>query len=545
MESGIPMSEQLLSIRNLRAALPKTSDRSFAVKDISLDLSEGEILCIIGESGSGKSITANAVMGLLPKQIALEAGEIIFRGRDLLKCHDDELRHLRGRSIAMIFQDPMSALNPLMTVGKQIEEAIRTHSRDTAEDIDERVVRLLKDVGLPAPETIQHQYPFRMSGGQRQRVMIAMAMALDPDILIADEPTTALDVTTQAQILALIKDLQRRKKMGVIFITHDFGVVEDIADKVVVMRRGEIVEQGPAREVLADPQHDYTRSLISAVPRIRTSAERERSSAPSAVVMEIKSLNKFYELPGGLFRKRRQVRALHEVSFEIHSGRTLGIVGESGSGKSTLARQIVRLADNTSGSIVFRGRDIARSKERELRPVRPGIQMIFQDPYSSLNPRQSIGQILTAGPRSLGVPRKSASERALKLLERVGLSSGAFDRFPHEFSGGQRQRIGIARALMMDPVILVADEAVSALDVSIQAEILKLLKEIQEETGVAIVFITHDLRVANEICDELIVMYKGEIVERGLAAEVFWSPQHEYTRTLLDAVPGRPKSQLV
>jgi peptide/nickel transport system ATP-binding protein len=539
------MSEQLLSIRNLRAALPKTRDRSFAVKDISLDLSEGEILCIIGESGSGKSITANAVMGLLPKQIALEAGEIIFRGRDLLKCHQDELRHLRGRSIAMIFQDPMSALNPLMTVGKQIEEAIRTHSRDTAEDIDERVVRLLKDVGLPAPETIQHQYPFRMSGGQRQRVMIAMAMALDPDILIADEPTTALDVTTQAQILALIKDLQRRKKMGVIFITHDFGVVEDIADKVVVMRRGEIVEQGPAREVLADPQHDYTRSLISAVPRIRTSAERERSSAPSAVVMEIKSLNKFYELPGGLFRKRRQVRALHEVSFEIHSGRTLGIVGESGSGKSTLARQIVRLADNTSGSIVFRGRDIARSKERELRPVRPGIQMIFQDPYSSLNPRQSIGQILTAGPRSLGVPRKSASERALKLLERVGLSSGAFDRFPHEFSGGQRQRIGIARALMMDPVILVADEAVSALDVSIQAEILKLLKEIQEETGVAIVFITHDLRVANEICDELIVMYKGEIVERGLAAEVFWSPQHEYTRTLLDAVPGRPKSQLV
>jgi peptide/nickel transport system ATP-binding protein len=538
------MSEQLLSIRNLRAALPKTRDRSFAVKDISLDLSEGEILCIIGESGSGKSITANAVMGLLPKQIALEAGEIIFRGRDLLKCHDDELRHLRGRSIAMIFQDPMSALNPLMTVGKQIEEAIRTHSRDTAEDIDERVVRLLKDVGLPAPETIQHQYPFRMSGGQRQRVMIAMAMALDPDILIADEPTTALDVTTQAQILALIKDLQRRKKMGVIFITHDFGVVEDIADKVVVMRRGEIVEQGPAREVLADPQHDYTRSLISAVPRIKTSAERERSSAPSAVVMEIKSLNKFYELPGGLFRKRRQVRALHEVSFEIHSGRTLGIVGESGSGKSTLARQIVRLADNTSGSIVFRGRDIARSKERELRPVRPGIQMIFQDPYSSLNPRQSIGQILTAGPRSLGVPRKSASEQALKLLERVGLSSGAFDRFPHEFSGGQRQRIGIARALMMDPVILVADEAVSALDVSIQAEILKLLKEIQEETGVAIVFITHDLRVANEICDELIVMYKGEIVERGLAAEVFWSPQHEYTRTLLDAVPGRAKSQL-
>lgn len=539
------MSEQLLSIRNLRAVLPKTRDRSFAVKDISLDLSEGEILCIVGESGSGKSITANAVMGLLPKQIALEAGEIIFRGRDLLKCHDDELRNLRGRSIAMIFQDPMSALNPLMTVGKQIEEAIRTHSKDTAEDIDERVVRLLSDVGLPAPEAIQHHYPFRMSGGQRQRIMIAMAMALDPDILIADEPTTALDVTTQAQILALIKALQRRKNMGVIFITHDFGVVEDIADKVVVMRHGEIVEQGPAREVLADPQHDYTRSLISAVPRIKTPAERERRSAPSAVVMEIKSLNKFYELPGGLFRKRRQVRALHEVSFEIHAGRTLGIVGESGSGKSTLARQIVRLADNTSGSIVFRGRDIARSKERELRPVRPGIQMIFQDPYSSLNPRQSIGQILTAGPRSLGVPRKSAGERALKLLERVGLSSGAFDRFPHEFSGGQRQRIGIARALMMDPVILVADEAVSALDVSIQAEILKLLKEMQEETGVAIVFITHDLRVANEICDELIVMYKGEIVERGLAAEVFWSPQHEYTRTLLDAVPGRPKSQLV
>lgn len=538
MESKEPLTEPLLSIRNLRASLPKSRDRAFAVRDISLDLHAGEILCIIGESGSGKSITANAVMGLLPKQISLEAGEILFRGRDLLKCRDQELRELRGKSIAMIFQDPMSALNPLMTVGKQIDEAMRAHGEGSSEERRDRVVRLLADVGLPNPEEIQRQYPFRMSGGQRQRVMIAMAMALDPDILIADEPTTALDVTTQAQILELIKELQRRKKIGVIFITHDFGVVEEIADRVVVMRRGEIVEQGTVKQVLSDPQHDYTRALINAVPRINKANSNDSASATLPVVMQVRNLSKVYELPRRLLSKGGQVRAVKDVTFDIYGGRTLGIVGESGSGKSTLARQIVRLADASSGSILFKGKDIAKMRETDLRPLRPGIQMIFQDPYSSLNPRQTIGRILTAGPRSMGMSESAARDRALRLLDRVGLNSSACDRFPHEFSGGQRQRVGIARALMMDPVVLVADESVSALDVSIQAEILKLLKEIQTETGVAIVFITHDLRVAHAICDHLLVMFKGEIVEQGLASDVFRSPKHEYTQKLLNAVPG-------
>lgn len=539
MVSEINPAGILLSIRDLRAALPATRDRSFAVKDISLDLHAGEMLCIIGESGSGKSVTANALMGLLPRQVKLESGEIIFQGRDLLKCSEAQLRDIRGRSIAMIFQDPMSALNPLMTVGKQIEEAIHSHRKTAPQELHQRVVGLLADVGLPDPETIQHQYPFRMSGGQRQRVMIAMAMALDPDILIADEPTTALDVTTQAQILSLIKELQGRKNMGVIFITHDFGVVEEVADRVVVMRRGEIVEQGPASKVLREPQHAYTRALIDAVPKINKGKDGSTKDATSPI-MEVRNLYKTYQAPGGLFQKRRIIPALKNVSFDIHQGKTVGIVGESGSGKSTLARQIVRLAENTSGSIVFMGLDIAKLSENELRPVRRHMQMIFQDPYSSLNPRQTIGQILTAGPRANGMAADVARQRAMRLLERVGLDQSAFERYPHEFSGGQRQRAGIARALMMDPVLLVADESVSALDVSIQAEVLALLKEIQAETGVAIVFITHDLRVAHEISDELIVMYEGEIVESGPTDRVFWHPKHEYTKKLLGAVPGMP-----
>jgi peptide/nickel transport system ATP-binding protein len=537
MVSEINPAGILLSIRDLRAALPATRDRSFAVKDISLDLHAGEMLCIIGESGSGKSVTANALMGLLPRQVKLESGEITFQGRDLLKCSEEQLRDIRGRSIAMIFQDPMSALNPLMTVGKQIEEAIRSHRKTAPQELRQRVVGLLADVGLPDPETIQHQYPFRMSGGQRQRVMIAMAMALGPDILIADEPTTALDVTTQAQILSLIKELQGRKNMGVIFITHDFGIVEEVADRVVVMRRGEIVEQGPASKLLRDPQHAYTRALIDAVPKIKKGKDGATKDATPAV-MEVRNLHKTYEAPGGFFQKRRTIPALKNVSFDIHCGRTVGIVGESGSGKSTLARQIVRLAENTSGSIVFMGRDIAKLSENELRPVRRHMQMIFQDPYSSLNPRQTIGQILLAGPRANGMAPDVARERAMRLLERVGLDQSAFERYPHEFSGGQRQRAGIARALMMDPILLVADESVSALDVSIQAEVLALLKEIQAESGVAIVFITHDLRVAHEISDELIVMYKGEIVESGPTDQVFWHPKHDYTKKLLGAVPG-------
>jgi peptide/nickel transport system ATP-binding protein len=532
--------EPLLSIRDLKAALPASMDRSFAVNGVSLDLHAEEILCIIGESGSGKSVTANAIMGLLPRQISITQGQILYRSRDLLTGTDAELRALRGKSIAMIFQDPMSALNPLMTIGRQIEEMMEVHGEGTQATRADKVVQLLTEVGLPRPETIKDQYPFRLSGGQRQRVMIAMAMALDPEILIADEPTTALDVTTQAQILGLIKALQARKKMGVIFITHDFGVVEEIADRVVVMRYGEIVEQGDATEVLRRPTHDYTRKLINAVPRLERSREvshaQEDDQPP--VLMEVRNLSKVYPTSAGLFSKGRTITALDDVSFDVRKGQTLGIVGESGSGKSTLARQIVKLADSSGGSILFQGRDIAAMSDADFRPLRASIQMIFQDPYSSLNPRHTIGQILTAGRRVVGATAAESKARALGLLDRVGLGPAAYDRFPHEFSGGQRQRVGIARALMMRPMILVADESVSALDVSIQAEILKLLAEIQRETRVSIVFITHDLRIAHMICDELIVMHQGKIVEMGPTREVFWSPKHSYTQKLIEAVPG-------
>ena len=525
----------LLSVRNLTAELPQRMDRRFAVEDVSFDLMAGEILCIVGESGSGKSVTANAIMGLLPRKIGVTRGEILFNGTDLLRMSPASLRHLRGRSIAMIFQDPMSALNPLMTIGRQISEVMETHGVGTSRTRREKVVQLLDEVGLPTPELLQHQYPFRLSGGQRQRVMIAMALALDPDILIADEPTTALDVTTQAQILRLIRTIQKRKQIGVMFITHDFGVVEEMANRVIVMRQGKIVEAGPARDILAHPADPYTRQLIDAVPRMRTGGVGPRGGD---TVIEVRHLSKTYAT-GGLFGgHRREVRAIDDVSFDIRHGRTLGIVGESGSGKSSLGKQLLKLADGASGEIVFQGQNIVALKESEFRPLRPYIQMIFQDPFSSLNPRHSIGHILTAGPRARGVSESDARHKALGLLDMVGLKSGAYERFPHEFSGGQRQRIGIARALMFEPLVLVADECVSALDVSIQQSILALLRQVQDKTGVAIVFITHDLRVASQICDDILVLHRGRIVEQGAPDQIFHAPAHAYTRELVASIPG-------
>lgn len=528
----------LLSVRHLTVSLPAGMDRALAVDDISFELLAGEILCIIGESGSGKSVTAHAAMGLLPQALTVTRGEILLNGQNLLGVTPEALRSLQGKSIAIIFQDPLSALNPIMTIGKQIAEVMEAHQVGSSATRKEKVLSLLKEVGLPEPESVQHQYPFNLSGGQRQRVMIAMALALDPDVLIADEPTTALDVTTQAQILQLIRVLQNRKKMGVIFITHDFGVVEEIADRVVVMRGGQMVEQGPARRILSAPSHPYTQQLIAAVPHLRQ-VEKERK-ARQPVVLQAIDLCKTYQKSSGFLRRGRQVRALNNVSFTLRKGETLGVVGESGSGKSSLGRVLVKLLAADSGKIMFDGRDIVPIHENEFRPLRPLIQMIFQDPFASLNPRHTIGTILSVGPLTHGgMTASEVRKKALRLLSLVGLEPSAYDRYPHEFSGGQRQRIGIARALMFDPLLLVADESVSALDVSVQAQVLALLAEVQQKTHIAILFITHDLRVASQICDEILVLYKGEVVETGTPQQVFTAPRHRYTKTLVNAIPGQ------
>jgi len=526
----------LLAVDSLSIRLPPNMERVYAVENISFELRLGEILCIIGESGSGKSVTANAIMGLLSSVIKVSSGSIRLGEIDLLRSDAEKLRNLRGRAVSIIFQDPLSALNPLMTIGDQIVEVMEAHCAGTARERKAKVLQLLDEVGLPDPPLLQSQYPFRLSGGQRQRVMIAMALALDPDVLIADEPTTALDVTTQAQILDLIRKIQRRKGMSVMFITHDFGVVAEIADRVIVMEKGRLVEQGPADAVLNRPSHPYTKRLIAAVPRM-TSKDR-LSEEGSTVVVEVEGLRKTYRDSGGFLRRTRTVDAVKGVNFTIRKGHTLGIVGESGSGKSTLGRLLLKLLDNDGGRILFEGRDIAPLSEEAFRPMRPRMQMIFQDPFASLNPRHTIGRILTVGPVAQGTLARDARSRALELLEHVGLDRGAYDRYPHEFSGGQRQRVGIARALMFDPSLLVADEAVSALDVSIQAQILRLLAQIQRETNVAMMFITHDLRVASQICSEVAVMFKGEIVEIGAPTQVFRAPRHDYTKRLVAAIPG-------
>ncbi|WP_439404767.1 ABC transporter ATP-binding protein [Bradyrhizobium sp. DASA03076] len=541
MASGIQAASPVdvaLSVRELTVSLPEGMERAYAVENISFDLKRGQILCIIGESGSGKSVTANAIMGLLPKAIRVSSGEIRLDGMNIVGLSADKLRSLRGRVVSMIFQDPLSALNPLMTVGAQIEEVMAAHDVGTPASRRSRAIDLLIEVGLPDPQLMYHQYPFRLSGGQRQRVMIAMALALEPAILIADEPTTALDVTTQAQILQLIRDIQRRKGMSVMFITHDFGVVAEIADYVVVMEKGHCVEQGGAAQVLKSPSHLYTRRLIAAVPHLTGKDRVALDAADREPILKVESLVKTYRSGSALFRTQRIVPAVNGVTFDLSSGRTLGVVGESGSGKSSLGRLLIKLMESDSGSIRFEGRDLAGLSEAKFRPLRPKIQMIFQDPFASLNPRSTVGQILTVGPVAHGMRYSEADERARELLTHVGLDSGAFDRYPHEFSGGQRQRIGIARALMFKPKLLIADEAVSALDVSIQVQILKLLDQIQRETGVSMIFITHDLRVASQICDEIAVMHRGQIVERGPPSQIFLAPKSGYTRELVAAIPG-------
>lgn len=530
----------LLDIRNLSVKLPAGAERAHAVEEISFSLHNNEILCVVGESGSGKSITARAVMGLLPApHVTVDGGSIDFNGEDLTRAAESRMRQVRGGEISMIFQEPMTALNPVMTIGKQIDEVIRFHTKTRKKHRREQAIALIDSVHLPEPDHIYKAYPHELSGGQRQRAMIAMALAMEPKILIADEPTTALDVTTQAQILKLIKELQQGHDTGVLFITHDFGVVADIADRVAVMQYGKIVEIGTTDQVLNHPQHAYTQSLMRAVPSLVPPAVREISTQ---LELEVNALTKTFKSGGGWFglgAKERIVHAAKEVDLKLHQGETLGIVGESGSGKSTLARCIVRLINADAGEILYQGVDLRPLNRAEMRPYRSKIQMVFQDPFASLNPRSKVGRIIADGPRVLGVDSAAAEKRAREMLELVGLDVRAFDRFPHEFSGGQRQRIGIARALALDPQILVADEPVSALDVSIQAQILQLLADIRERLQLSMIFITHDLRVAAQVCDRIAVMRLGEVVESGATSLLFANAAHPYTKELLNAVPGR------
>jgi peptide/nickel transport system ATP-binding protein len=525
----------ILSLDRLSVRLPAGADRPHALSDVSLSIAANEILCVVGESGSGKSIMANAIMRLLPREVAIDGGRVMFEGRDLAAATTAEMRKVRGAGIAMIFQEPMTALNPLRTIGDQIGEMFSIHTDLSRSAIDAKVLALLEDVRIPDPKVAARVYPHELSGGQRQRAMIAMALALDPRVLIADEPTTALDVTTQAQILALIRDLQKRKKTAVLFITHDFGVVAEIADRVAVMQHGRVVEQGDTSSVLNNPQHAYTKQLIAAVPPLTAPPQREVSSD---IILTIDNVSKTYRSGGFLGRGARVTPAVKAVSLKLPRGATLGIVGESGSGKSTLARCIVRLIDPDQGSIVLEGKDWAKLTRENVRRETRHIQMVFQDPFASLNPRRKAGELVAQGPIVHGIPRAQAIADAKELFALVGLDPSASDRFPHEFSGGQRQRIGLARALALRPDVLVADEPVSALDVSVQAQVLKLLAELRQRLGLSIVFITHDLRVAAQICDLVAVMKDGEVVEQGLAGDIFGRPQHPYTQALLDSIPG-------
>ncbi|MDB4837833.1 ABC transporter ATP-binding protein [Marinomonas sp.] len=527
----------LLKVEKLSIRLPAGGDREFAIRNVNYVLMPGEILCVVGESGSGKSMTANAIMGLLPKVITVDKGAVIFDGYDLASLEERRARALRGNRISMIFQEPMTALNPLMRVEDQIAEVFLVHTKMTQKQRHDRTLALLDDVGLPDPNKMLRAYPHQLSGGQRQRVMIAMALALEPSILIADEPTTALDVTTQAQILKLIKELQRKHNTAVMFITHDFGVVAEIADRVVVMEKGEMVELGNRDAVLNNPQHDYTKKLIAAVPPL-VSPERERKPLQVPPILSVESLCKTYRTGGSWFSKARIVKAADDVSFELHRGETLGLVGESGSGKSTVSRCVVRLLNSDSGKIRLNGSEIQSLGTKELAPFRKRIQMVFQDPYASLNPRKTIGQIIADGPIAQGMPRKDAFAKATELLALVELPIAAIDRYPHEFSGGQRQRVGIARALAHDPEVLVADEAISALDVSVQAQILDLIETLKKRLNLAVLFVVHDLRVAAQVCDRVIVMQKGKIVEMGDTRQVFESPAHDYTKSLIASIPG-------
>jgi peptide/nickel transport system ATP-binding protein len=554
----------LLDVHNLRVSFRTDKTNTFeAVKGISFSLPLDATVALVGESGSGKSVSSLAVMGLLPPETTIihPGSSIRFEGRELLDLPVAERRRLCGRDIAMIFQEPMSSLNPVFTVGFQIGEVLRLHLGMDKRQARARSLELLEEVGIPDPARKIDAYPSQMSGGQQQRVMIAMAIACEPKLLIADEPTTALDVTIQKQIMELIATLQQRRRMAVLFITHDLGLVGEIADRVIVMRHGEVREEGLAAQVLGDPRDAYTRALLHCRPSLDarpvrlpviddymsgrarpgdTLPQRTRGYAPGDEdILVVKGLAKSFYVREGLFGKR-EFQAVKDVSFTLPRGKTLGVVGESGSGKTTVGLTLLRLHRATGGSALFGGRDLVAMSDAEFRLYKRRIQIVFQNPYASLNPRFTVGQILLEPMRihRIGANDAERTEHARYLLARVGLPAHAFDRYPHEFSGGQRQRIAIARCLTMKPEILVCDESVSALDVSVQAQVLNLLQDLQDEYKMSYIFISHDLSVVKYISDRVMVMHHGSVVEMADADELYRNPQHPYTRQLLAAIPG-------
>ncbi len=556
------MATPVLSVRNLTTSFRVDGVWRSVVRNISFDIGPRETVAIVGESGSGKSITALSTMRLLPAANSKVEGEILFEGRDLLKLPEEEMRHVRGNAISMIFQEPMTSLNPVLTIGFQIAEALIYHRGLDRKQAEAETIRILERVRIPAAASRINEYPHRLSGGMRQRVMIAMALACKPKLLIADEPTTALDVTIQAEILELIKMLQDEEGMSVAFITHDMGVVAEISDRTVVMLRGDAVEAGPTAEIFANPKQPYTRALLAAVPRLgsmkgkpdpqRFSIVDPVSGVPVVLpdevstaklaerpVLEVANLVTRFEIKSGLLGKvSARVHAVENVSFSLHAGETLALVGESGCGKSTTGRSILRLIEPTAGNVMFEGKDVRAFDKQDLRAARRRMQMIFQDPFASLNPRKTVGGAIAEPMVVHGIcDRNTARDRVAELLKKVGLAPEMASRFPHEFSGGQRQRLCIARALALSPKLIVADEAVSALDVSIKAQVVNLMMDLQEELGLAYLFISHDIAVVERVSHRVAVMYLGEIVEIGPRASVIDNPQHPYTKRLMSAVP--------
>jgi peptide/nickel transport system ATP-binding protein len=530
------MNTSVLKIDDLSVQVVGTPEAQRVVDGVSFEVQQGETLCVVGESGSGKSVTALSVMGLLPRGgLTPASGSILLEGENVLHASPKRLRQIRATRVAMVFQEPMTALNPVEPVGKQIDEVLRVHGTLSKDERRQRVLAMLDSVHLPHASLTYDAYPHQLSGGQRQRIVISMALILGPKLLIADEPTTSLDVTTQDQILSLIRELQKKHNTAVMFITHDFGVVAEIAERIVVMHRGRVVEMGRREDILARPLQSYTRMLVSSVPSL---IPKKRETPTGEIVLDVVGLNKTYA-EKRIFRSGRTVVAAQDVNLMLRRGEIVGLVGESGSGKSTVARCVVRLIDPTSGSICINGSDIARVARRRLRPLRQRFQIVFQDPYRSLNPRRRVGDSLIEGLINFGMSRDRALVKAGELLRLVGLTADVMRRYPHQFSGGQRQRICVARALALTPDLLVADEAVSALDVSVQAQVLKLLEDIRVITGIAVLFITHDLRVAAQICDTIVVMRNGRVVEAGPAERVLTAPQQEYTRALIEVAPGR------
>ena len=539
-------SEKLLSVSDLTVHFDTDEGVVEAVNNVSLEIRPGEIVGLVGESGSGKTVTAQSILRLVARPPArFISGSVMFNGDDLLTLPIERLRRIRGAGISMIFQEPMTALSPLHKVGRQLIEMLRFHTDMDAEAAWNFSVEWLDKVGLPDPEQRMSFYPHHLSGGMRQRVMIAMALMLKPRLIIADEPSTALDVTVQAQIFKLLMRM-KEDNTSMLLITHDLAVVWEVCDRIYVMKDSRLVEQGDIEPVFNKPTHDYTRALLRAVPRLygpedseqRTKARTEKTRAAEKGLIRVKNLRVWFPVKSGLFaRTTDHVKAVDDIDLAITAGTTVGLVGESGSGKTTLGRAVIGLQPAHSGSIVFEGTEISGLNKRRMKPWRRNLQMIFQDPYSTLNPRMTVMDILTEGLREHGLLDMPKQDKAVQLLEEVELRADMAGRYPFEFSGGERQRISIARALSLEPKFIVCDEAVSALDVTIQAQIIDLLRRLQARYGIAYLFISHDLSVVRQLSRQVLVMYRGKIVERGKTEDVIFNPQHEYTRTLLDAVP--------